>query len=142
VLKVKKRDENNTLSVQLMPTKSMDGFDEIEAEIGSEEVKTEVDVKVRIIMSEEKRFTLSMKRPSNDKMRSFADDLGDLLNLSRYALSFFYKGDKVALNERLGDREIGGLSTDKDDSYLLCMKGGSEGPKAWKRFTKTDDPCR
>jgi hypothetical protein len=31
---------------------------------------------------------------------------------------------------------------DKEDSYLLCLKGGSEGPKAWKRFTRVDDPCR
>jgi hypothetical protein len=25
---------------------------------------------------------------------------------------------------------------------LLCLKGGNEGPKAWKRFTTVDDPCR
>ena len=102
-------------------------------------------MKVRILISEDKRFTLSMKRPANDKIKQLADDLGDLLNLTRYALTFFYKGDKVALNERIGDREIGGLSnkgTEKDDSYLLCLKGGSEGPKAWKRFTHVDDPCR
>jgi hypothetical protein len=123
----------------------MEGHEEIEADIEEEDIKTEVELKVRVVMSEEKRFTLTMKRPSNDKMKTLADDLGDLLNLSRYALSFFYKGDKVALNERLGDRHIGGLpikSVDKDDSYLLCLKGGSEGPKVWKRFTKTDEPCR
>jgi hypothetical protein len=120
----------------------MEGYDELEADIVEEDIKTEVEVKVHILMSEDKRFTLSMKRPSNDKMKVLADDLGDLLNLSRYALSFFYKGDKVALNERLGDREIGGLPSEKPPSYLLCLKGGSEGPKAWKRFTKTDDPCR
>lgn len=43
-------------------------------------------------------------------MKVLADDLGELLNLSRYALTFFYKGEKVALNERIGDREIGGVS--------------------------------
>jgi hypothetical protein len=126
----------------------MDGHEEIEADIEEEDVRTEVEVKVRVVMSEEKRFTLALRRPSNDKMKILADDLGELLNLSRYALTFFYKGDKVALNERIGDREIGslpkkgGASVEKEDSYLLCLKGGSEGPKTWKRFTHVDDPCR
>ena len=85
----------------------MEGHEEIEVDIQSEEVTTEVEVKVRILISEEKRFTLSIKRPANDKIKQLADDLGELLNLTRYALTFFYKGDKVALNERIGDREIG-----------------------------------
>ena len=85
----------------------MDSHEEIETDIEAEEVLTEVEVKVRVVMSEDKRFTLAMRRPSNDKMKILADDLGELLNLSRYALTFFFKGDKVALNERLGDREIG-----------------------------------
>ena len=85
----------------------MDAHEEIEADIEAEEVLTEVEVKVRVVMSEDKRFTLAMRRPSNEKMKILADDLGELLNLSRYALTFFFKGDKVALNERIGDREIG-----------------------------------
>jgi len=85
----------------------MDSHEEIEADIEAEEVLTDVEVKVRVVMSEDKRFTLALRRPSNDKMKILADDLGELLNLSRYALTFFFKGDKVALNERLGDREIG-----------------------------------
>jgi hypothetical protein len=28
------------------------------------------------------------------------------------------------------------------DHFLLCLKGGNEGPRAWKRFTTVDDPCR
>ena len=39
-----------------------------------------------------------------------AEEIGELLNLSKYALTFFYKGDKVGLNERLGDRDIGTIS--------------------------------
>lgn len=35
-----------------------------------------------------------------------AEELAELLSLSKYALTFFYKGDKVSFNERLGDREI------------------------------------
>jgi hypothetical protein len=93
----------------------MEGHDEVEVDIVSEEVKSEVEVKIRVIISEEKRFTLFIKRPSNDKMKVLADELGELLNLSRYALTFFYRGDKVALNERIGDREIGGLPIKSTD---------------------------
>ena len=147
LLKVKKAGLSSP-GLPLYPAKSMDGHEEIEADIEAEEVLTEVEVKIRVVISEEKRFTLALRRPSNDKMKILADDLGELLNLSRYALTFFYKGDKVALNERIGDREIGslpkkgGASVEKEDSYLLCLKGGSEGPKTWKRFTHVDDPCR
>ena len=91
LLKIKK--PNYKFGTALKDTKSMDGHEEIEVDINNEDIRTEVEVKVRVIVSEDKRFTLTMKRPSNDKMKTFADDLGDLLNLSRYALSFFYKGD-------------------------------------------------
>lgn len=48
-----------------------------------------------------------MKRPSNDKIITISEEIGELLDLSKYALTFFYKGDKVGMKERLGDREIG-----------------------------------
>jgi hypothetical protein len=63
----------------------------------------------------------------------------------------------VGLNERLGDRDIGSSNSSGYDAaesnpsksislrkgnYLLCLKGGSEGPKTWKRFLHVDDPCR
>lgn len=67
-----------------------------------------MEIQVRVVISEEKRFSLTIKRPSNDKIKMLAEELGDMLGLSKYALTFFYKGDKVGLNERLGDREIGG----------------------------------
>ena len=135
LLKVKQPGWSSN-GLPLYPVKSMEGHEEIEAEIEAEEVLSEVEVKVRVIISEDKRFTVALRRPSNDKMKILADDLGELLNLSRYALTFFFKGDKVALNERIGDREIGSspkkdASAEKEDSYLLCLKGGSEGPKSW-----------
>lgn len=109
ILKIKKAGWEAPKGKQLVPLKSMEGHEEIEADIEKDEILTEVEVKVRVVMSEDKLFTLTMKRPANDKVKVLADDLGDLLNLTRYALTFFYKGDKVGLNERLGDREIGGL---------------------------------
>jgi hypothetical protein len=36
-----------------------------------------------------------------------AEELAELLTLSKYALTFFFRGDKIGLNERLGDKDIG-----------------------------------
>ena len=60
-----------------------------------------------MVISEEKRFTLKLKRPSNEKLKNLAEDIGDIVNLTRYELTFFYKTEQVGLNERLGDRDIG-----------------------------------
>ena len=100
-------------------------------------------VTLRVVVSEDKRFTLSLKRPSNDKIKVLAEEVGELLNLTRYELTFFYKNEPLGLNERIGDREIGSPhQSEKIANYLLCLKGGAQGPKTWKRFTTVDDPCR
>ena len=57
-------------------------------------------------------------------------------------MTFFYKGEKINFAERLGDRGIGGQINSESSEFLLCLKGGNEGPKGWKRFLHTDDPCR
>ena len=59
--------------------------------------------------------------PTNEKMKAIAEELGDLLNLSKYRFTFFYKGDKVSLGERLGDRGIGVKKSNEDDEFLFCM---------------------
>ncbi len=71
---------------------------------------TEIELSIRVLISEDKRFSLILKTQTNDKIKNIAEEIGELLNLSKYALTFFYKGDKVGLNERLGDRDIGGFS--------------------------------
>lgn len=117
-------------------------------------MQTEVELSIRVVISEDKRFSLIIKKQANDKIKMIAEELAELLNLSKYALTFFYKGDKVGLNERLGDRDIGGFSSHNTlsisghaselsgEHFLLCLKGGNEGPRWWKRFTTVDDPCR
>lgn len=62
---------------------------------------------IRVVMSEDKRFSLIIKKGANDKIKMVAEELAELLNVTKYSLTFFYKGDKVGLNERLGDRDIG-----------------------------------
>ena len=82
---------------------------------------------IRVVVSEEKRFTLKLKRPANDKMKELAEDVGDLLNLTRYELAFFYKNETIGLNERIGDRDIGSINFEEEQikNYLLCLKGGA-----------------
>lgn len=95
-------------------------------------------------MSEEKRFTMVIRKNANSKIKDLEEDLTDILSMPKYSLAFFFKGEKIGLGERLGDREIGQNPTQntESDSFLLCLKGGSEGPKTWKRFLHVDDPCR
>jgi len=82
---------------------------------------------MRVVVSEEKRFTLKLIRPANDKMKVLAEEVGDLLNLTRYELTFFYKNETIGLNERIGDRDIGSINFEEEQikNYLLCLKGGA-----------------
>ena len=72
---------------------------------------TEIEISIRVIIGEDKRYSLIVKKAANDKIKMVAEELAEFLSLSKYALTFFFKGEKVSLNERLGDREIGGKSS-------------------------------
>ena len=61
--------------------------------------------------------------------------MSELFSISKYSLTFFYNGEKVSFGERLGDRGIGGKPDSETDKFLLCLKGGNEGPKIFRRFT-------
>jgi hypothetical protein len=118
----------------------------MDIDTNEDDVWTEMELCIRVVMSEDKRFSLVIKRSTNDKIMAIAEELAELLNVTKYSLTFFYKGDKVGLKERLGDRDIGAHAKNSLDTsgenFLLCLKGGNEGPKAWRRFTTIDDPCR
>lgn len=79
----------------------------INLEGGAEELLQEVEISVRVLMSEEKRFTTVIRKHSNSKIKDLEEDLTEILNLPKYSLAFFFKGEKVSLGERLGDRDIG-----------------------------------
>jgi hypothetical protein len=129
VLKVKNPEKNNEI-------------EEVEVDMNNEEILTEVEVSVRVVIGEDKRFSIIIKKPSNEKIKGIAEELAELLSLQKYSLTFFYKGEKLSFGERLGDRGVGGKPNSESDDFLLCLKGGNEGPKFWKRFTHVDDPCR
>ena len=90
-------------------------------------MRIEVEIAIRVVISEENRFTLKLIRPANDQMKTLAEDVGELLNLTRYEITFFYKNETIGLNERIGDREIGSINFEEDliKNYLLCLKGGA-----------------
>lgn len=90
-------------------------------------MRIEVEIAIRVVISEENRFTLKLLRPANDQMKTLAEDVGELLNLTRYEITFFYKNETIGLNERIGDREIGSINFEEDliKNYLLCLKGGA-----------------
>ena len=87
-----------------------------------EDVRVEVEVPIRVVISEDKRFSVTLRRSANDKLKMLAEDLGELLGMSKYSLTFFYNGDKVGLNERLGDREIGSLPTKTTNQTSLIER--------------------
>lgn len=93
-------------------------------------------------MDEDKRVSLILNKQANDKIKQVAEEIADLEGISKYSITFFYKGEKLNFGERLGDRGIGGKPGNESDNFLLCLKGGNEGPKIWKRFLHVDDPCR
>jgi hypothetical protein len=45
-----------------------------------------------------------MKRQANDKIMDVAKELAEMLNESKYGLSFYYKGESLKLTDRLGDK--------------------------------------
>lgn len=79
----------------------------MEIDLSQDDVRTEMELCIRVVMSEDKRFTLVIKKPTNDKFKSIAEELAEILNVTKYSLTFFYRGEKVGLNDRLGDRDIG-----------------------------------
>ena len=68
-------------------------YSEVEIDTTEEDVRTEVDLAIRVVASEEKHFTLNIRRPANDKLKTLAEDVGLLVGLTKYSLTFFFKGD-------------------------------------------------
>jgi hypothetical protein len=96
-------------------------------DIFDDDIRIEVEIVMRVVVSEERRFLLKLRRPANDKMKVLAEDVGELLNLTRYELTFVYKNETIGLNERIGDRDIGSINFEEEQikNYLLCLKGGA-----------------
>lgn len=72
-------------------------------------------------MNEDKKFSIILQKNANDKIKQVAEELSELLGVSRYHLTFFYKGEKCNFGERLGDRGIGAKPNTDNVDFLLCL---------------------
>ena len=61
---------------------------------------TDVEIGIHIILEEDgKKHSLVLRRNANDKMKLVAEEIGEIFNISKYRLTFFYKGHKLTLND-------------------------------------------
>ena len=81
VLKVPSRESNELEEAEVDLSQEKEGF------------SLQVTLTIRVVASEEKKFTISMKRNANDKFMDVAKEMADFLGESKYGLSFFYKGE-------------------------------------------------
>lgn len=105
IIKTKKSDSQYVLKSRAAPGSSE--FEDIEIDLAIDDVKTEIEMSIRVVIGEDKRFTLLIKKSTNDKFMAIAEELAEILNVTKYSLTFFYRGEKVGLKDRLGDRDIG-----------------------------------
>jgi hypothetical protein len=105
LIKSKKSDKD--MLIRLRNEKGEHEEVNVSLEDGAEELLSEVEISVRVVMSEEKRFTTVLRCNANSKLKDLEEGLTDLLSMPKYSMAFFFKGEKISLGERLGDREIG-----------------------------------
>jgi hypothetical protein len=110
-----------------------------------------VNVNVRSILVEEKKQTVLLKVNANDKAMVIAEQIADLFGETKYSISFFFKKNKINLNDRIADIGLGGLNLKNEESTssledtsgtILCLKGGVDAPKIFMRFKQVDSPER
>ena len=111
------------------------GGEEVAVDFEKEKWSTQVEITARIVLSEEQKFTLIIKRPAGDKLKQVAEEISEIVGISKYKLTFFFRGEKVGLGDKLADKGIGSLKGTDEDYFLLCLMGGNDGPVFWKRFT-------
>jgi hypothetical protein len=68
--------------------------------------------------------------------------IGEMIQVDKYGLSFYYAGKCLSMQTRIGEEQLGLQQGDIKDVTLLCLKGGDNGPKKFMRFTRTDEPER
>lgn len=79
--------------------------DDVEIDLADEKegFAKHVNIEVRVVASENKKFTLVTKQDANEKVMSLSKELAVLLDVSKYGLSFYYGGECLKLHDRLGD---------------------------------------
>jgi hypothetical protein len=65
-------------------------FEEIELNIEENRLLSEIEVAVRVVISEEKKFSVILNKSVNDKIKTIAEELEDLIDVPKYGLTFFF----------------------------------------------------
>ena len=69
--------------------------------------------------------------------------MADLFGETKYSISFFQNGQKINLNDRVGDIGIGYYPGSTGQvSNIICLKGAIDAPKIFNRFKHVDAPER
>ena len=72
-----------------------------------------------------------------------AEQIADLVSETKYSISLFSNGQRLNLNDRIGDLRLGHESTKSQVlSHIICLKGAIDAPKIFNRFKQVDAPER
>ena len=66
---IKSKKPDNVLVLRVRKHNTKEEFEEIEVHNTTEEVLLEVEISVRVIMSEDKKFSIILQKHANDKIK-------------------------------------------------------------------------
>ena len=66
-----------------------------------------ISLQVYVILSEEKRVSITLSASADDKAMAIAEQIADLYGETKYSISFFMSGQKINLNDKLADLNLG-----------------------------------
>lgn len=100
-------------------------------------------LQVLVILSEDKKVTMTMSLQADDKAMAIADQIADIFGETKYSISFFSGGHKINLNDKLAELNLGFFrDMNAQETQIICLKGGLDAPKIFNRFKHVDSPER
>ena len=112
---------------------------------GADAVKwtAKVFVNVRVVLTENKTHTVKLSFHADERAVWVAETIAEMFGEHKYSVSFFSDAQKINLNDKMGDLQIGFIDENSLNSNcgttILCLKGGIDQPKVWHRFTNVDN---
>lgn len=67
----------------------------------------QISLQVRVILSEDKKVSFTLSASADDKAMAVAEQIADLFGETKYSISFFTGGQKINLNDKLADLNLG-----------------------------------
>jgi len=78
-----------------------------ETEIAVSDMQTKVEISIRIAFGEDNTYSLNLFVSPNLTMRELAEEISDYVGKQKYNMSFFYKGKKLKVGQKLGEVGVG-----------------------------------